>query len=422
VDGGGARVVGGAYHNVYDEINVDLDKGAGAAVARTPEDAAKLEFMRGLLDGAEEFSSTLIDDIVASCKGSMQEYVDMVLLLVGGGSGASDEADAEAEENFEPLGVQDPNPTTSAHPNPNPTTQDEERRREGLEVLAQAFPRMGREELSNALAVQDGDVDATVAMLLFDDDEDDQGGPEAGKEAKLQGHEEEMDGLAVLAVNKAEATHRARPQRLRNQAKYLNNRPAGGRDWAPVAPNTSWTHAQPRPEQIRMSPEARNAANQAVYSEHRGKLQSSQNEAKRQRNHLMKMYADAFQRKDYDSMKLIQEQRKTLDEDIRRIQDETGEKIFSEINRHTNESTFNVDLHGMHVNEAIAKVKSVFESFRNLNTGPVKITLITGRGSHSEGGRSKLIPALQDCLTSMGRPCTQNTGTLVTKYEPIRPS
>lgn len=47
----------------------------------------------------------------------------MVLLLVGGGSGASDEADAEAEENFEPLGVQDPNPTTSAHPNPNPTTQ-----------------------------------------------------------------------------------------------------------------------------------------------------------------------------------------------------------------------------------------------------------------------------------------------------------
>lgn len=52
-------------------------------------------------------------------------------------------------------------------------------------------------------------------------------------QAKLQGHEEEMDGLAVLAVNKAEATHRARPQRLRNQAKYLNNRPAGGVRVAP---------------------------------------------------------------------------------------------------------------------------------------------------------------------------------------------
>lgn len=45
---------------------------------------------------------------------------------------------------------------------------------------------MGREELSNALAVQDGDVDATVAMLLFDDDEDDQGGPEAGKEVRTR--------------------------------------------------------------------------------------------------------------------------------------------------------------------------------------------------------------------------------------------
>ncbi|XP_006895479.1 PREDICTED: NEDD4-binding protein 2-like [Elephantulus edwardii] len=65
-----------------------------------------------------------------------------------------------------------------------------------------------------------------------------------------------------------------------------------------------------------------------------------------------------------------------------------------------------LDLHGLHVDEAIAQLTAVLQrkskEFRQSNNGKPYLSVITGRGNHSLGGVARIKPAVANYLTSHG--------------------
>ena len=54
-----------------------------------------------------------------------------------------------------------------------------------------------------------------------------------------------------------------------------------------------------------------------------------------------------------------------------------------------------IDLHGLHTHEALGVVEQTLAERDRLFSFMTTIKFITGRGSHSEGGVSKLVPAVR---------------------------
>lgn len=75
---------------------------------------------------------------------------------------------------------------------------------------------------------------------------------------------------------------------------------------------------------------------------------------------------------------------------------------------------YKADLHGMDAAGAREKVLNILNTFRSMSSN-VKIVLITGRGSHSDGGVSKLAPVVKQLLAEQGLPCNESMpGCLIT--------
>ncbi|KAJ9507685.1 hypothetical protein QJQ45_019138 [Haematococcus lacustris] len=81
-----------------------------------------------------------------------------------------------------------------------------------------------------------------------------------------------------------------------------------------------------------------------------------------------------------------------------------------------------VDLHGLSVAEAQAKVEQVISSARSQAQGrrqPEPITFIVGQGRHSQGGEAKLKPAIASLITRHNLRCTvghPNSGCLYVEF------
>ena len=112
----------------------------------------------------------------------------------------------------------------------------------------------------------------------------------------------------------------------------------------------------------------------------------------------------------------LQEERRTIDSDIRQAGKDAGDEIFKKVNRLV-ENSIQVDLHGLHVAEAIAKVDESLGLLVKLHSN-VSVQIVTGgQGKHSDGD-ARLKPALEQHLASKGMPCFDKVGSLMTRVTP----
>ncbi|KAN0091167.1 Smr domain containing protein [Tylopilus felleus] len=83
---------------------------------------------------------------------------------------------------------------------------------------------------------------------------------------------------------------------------------------------------------------------------------------------------------------------------MEKLNAEASAAIFKENNQ--DRDACEVDLHGLYVKEAIAySDKTITDARRRADP---EVRLIVGQGNHSEGGVSRLKPAIQEDLQSRG--------------------
>jgi len=101
-------------------------------------------------------------------------------------------------------------------------------------------------------------------------------------------------------------------------------------------------------------------------------------------------------------LKKIADQGRRYDQEARDSNKKACENIFNNINNF--DDLIAVDLHGLHVNEAldvVAEVISVKREEKDRNGyETLVVTFITGVGKHSVGGKAKIRPALTEYLSN----------------------
>lgn len=77
-----------------------------------------------------------------------------------------------------------------------------------------------------------------------------------------------------------------------------------------------------------------------------------------------------------------------------------GQRIFRAVNERQNANRFTIDLHGLHVREAVDTVQQHLKIIRALNKMGTKACLvaIVGRGLHSQDGEARLKPSVCELL------------------------
>ncbi|KAI9428479.1 hypothetical protein H4582DRAFT_2045502 [Lactarius indigo] len=91
-----------------------------------------------------------------------------------------------------------------------------------------------------------------------------------------------------------------------------------------------------------------------------------------------------------------------------------AEIIFKENNKNRKEGT--IDLHGLHVPEAIRLAKDQVESAKS--RGDEAVRFIVGKGLHSDAGEAKIRPALEELFNKRGLTHSldpRNTGVLIVR-------
>ena len=79
-----------------------------------------------------------------------------------------------------------------------------------------------------------------------------------------------------------------------------------------------------------------------------------------------------------------------------------------------------IDLHGLHVDEALEQVRLRIEGLRyelgdGTSTIAARLDIITGVGNHSQGHRARLLPAVEAfCAKQPGCTCEQRLPGIVT--------
>jgi len=133
---------------------------------------------------------------------------------------------------------------------------------------------------------------------------------------------------------------------------------------------------------------------------------------------LMSLYyqqsKEAYERRDHASCQALKEQGKSHEITMKNLHAKASASIYQENNR--DKSACEVDLHGLYVKEAIAYSEKAIREARQ--RGDSEIRLIVGKGSHSDGGVSKLKPAIQEYMRKDRIPVEvdlKNPGVLIVR-------
>ncbi|XP_028401375.1 uncharacterized protein LOC114524483 isoform X2 [Dendronephthya gigantea] len=124
------------------------------------------------------------------------------------------------------------------------------------------------------------------------------------------------------------------------------------------------------------------------------------------RNECIKKAALAYSKKQGELAKVYADQARSHGEKNKEANRRAAEKILESRNNdlmHTN----TLDLHELHVNEAIEVLENVLEERRNERRSPNKrslsyVEVITGRGNRSRDGKPRIKPAVMDYLKRKG--------------------
>ncbi|KAF8556379.1 DUF1771-domain-containing protein [Imleria badia] len=122
----------------------------------------------------------------------------------------------------------------------------------------------------------------------------------------------------------------------------------------------------------------------------------------KQEGDLMAQYfqqsKEAYERRDRARAKLLSEEGKRHATKMEKLNAQASATIFKENNQ--DKAACEVDLHGLYVKEAIAySQQAIADAGRR---GDSEIRLIVGQGNHSEGGVSRLKPAIQESMQERG--------------------
>ena len=119
------------------------------------------------------------------------------------------------------------------------------------------------------------------------------------------------------------------------------------------------------------------------------------------RNRLYKEARNFFAAKNYKTGQSLMNRAKRLTQEIEEIAKDRGLNKFFE-NYKYNSNNKEIDIHGLHVKESKTIINSKIKILRQKkiedNLKSIDLTIITGTGSHSEGGKPVLYPELLSWL------------------------
>ncbi|BDA46923.1 probable NEDD4-binding protein 2 at C-terminar half [Coccomyxa sp. Obi] len=260
------------------------------------------------------------------------------------------------------------------------------------------------EEAMNSLEACSGDVDAAVAMLSQAYDRKDSKIPDSEQTAapaevlELKEVYPEIDFSTLGIVFDAAGKDTEIAKKMledsgvapfeqvtakKNVASGLFSQPAAAEVRAPTQQAPIRTNARPNSMVHRSD-----ANNQRLYQEQRA-------EALMLKQEMEMRYAEArkaWERRDHSLAQQLRQRAHQCRDRYRAAQAAASENIFKKKNQLV-QNFWEVELHGLHVNEAIEKTDNIYRALKNLPSTK-RLQLITGKGLHSEGNIARLLPAI----------------------------
>ncbi|KAF2070514.1 hypothetical protein CYY_008162 [Polysphondylium violaceum] len=132
------------------------------------------------------------------------------------------------------------------------------------------------------------------------------------------------------------------------------------------------------------------------------------------RNICYQQAAQAYMRNKQAEAANLRSQGQKYEELMNQANEMACHQIFLSCNSRVSD-TLKIDLHGLHVNEALEMANQVLSVHTNGEydgESPSVITFITGRGSHSQGGVARIKPALKSFLKQYNIPYIENEGLI----------
>ncbi|WWC72848.1 uncharacterized protein I206_106812 [Kwoniella pini CBS 10737] len=195
--------------------------------------------------------------------------------------------------------------------------------------------------------------------------------------------------------------HQQQPQQQQQQQQH----------WQTNGHGPSKPHSPPGgvvgPHHPAMNQDQINATNQR-YTELRDKARKEGDEAHR----CFAQSQQAYQSGDGERAHELSVQGKSHQKKQDDLDDEASSWIFNENNKSSPADT--IDLHGLYVKEAIEKVEFAITSSQR--SGLEELNVIVGKGIHSQGGRAKIKPAVEELMAKYNLSAhvdPENTGVLI---------
>ncbi|CAE7234214.1 unnamed protein product [Rhizoctonia solani] len=123
----------------------------------------------------------------------------------------------------------------------------------------------------------------------------------------------------------------------------------------------------------------------------------------------------AFERGQKAKAKLLSQAGRKYQADMCRLNNEASRWVHEKLNSGDNKD--GVDLHGLYVQEAVDRAESAMKTAKK--RGDEQLRLIVGRGSHSEGEKARIKPAIEQLLSRRRMDYStdpRNAGVLIVQF------
>ncbi|PBK94671.1 Smr-domain-containing protein [Armillaria gallica] len=180
---------------------------------------------------------------------------------------------------------------------------------------------------------------------------------------------------------------------------------------SPPLPSQSSSYRPPSPHGLPTHEDANQQDHPNEYTGFRVRATKEKDEEKRCLNESRKAYIHG----DHAAAKDLSKQAKNHRKKMEQLNKEASNRVYLENNR--NRKPGKIDLHGLHVKEAIAHTDAALKEAKR--RGDSEIRIIVGKGLHSEGGEARIKPAIMALM----RKCRlvaeldpSNSGILIVKF------